>query len=238
MLNINEDEKKISLGVKQLTTDPWADILERFPIGSKHQGTVRNLTNFGAFVELEPGIDGLIHVSDLSWEDKIEHPNEVVKKDQEIEVAILGVDFDNRRITLGHKQVMQNPWETYAKEYTPGTEVKGSVVKVTDRGAFVALEKGAEAFLNMTKSVVAEFKEGDEVEAYLLRFDEQGKNIELSQLDADQKKARAAKKKADQKTDMETGAPTLGEMSGLAALKEQMEAEEQAEAAQKAKNEE
>lgn len=237
VLNINEDEKKISLGVKQLTTDPWADILERFPIGSKHQGMVRNLTNFGVFVELEPGIDGLIHVSDLSWEDKIEHPNEVVKKDQQIEVAILGVDFDNRRITLGHKQVMQNPWETYAKEYTPGTEVKGSVVKVTDRGAFVALEKGAEAFLNMTKSVVAEFKEGDEVEAYIFRFDEQGKNIELSQLDADQKKAKAAKKKADEKADMETGAPTLGEMSGLAALKEKMEAEEQAEAAQKAKDE-
>ena len=236
VLNINEDEKKISLGVKQLTKDPWADILERFPIGSKHQGTVRNLTNFGVFVELEPGIDGLIHVSDLSWEDKIEHPNEVVKKDQEIEVVILGVDFDNRRITLGHKQVTQNPWETYAKEYTPGTEVKGSVVKVTDRGAFVALEKGAEAFLNMTKSVVAEFKEGDEVEAYILRFDEQGKNIELSQLDADQKKAKAAKKKADEKADMETGAPTLGEMSGLTALKEKMEAEEQADAAQNAKD--
>ncbi len=238
VLNINEDEKKISLGVKQLTTDPWADILERFPIGSKHQGMVRNLTNFGVFVELEPGIDGLIHVSDLSWEDKIEHPNEVVKKDQEIEVAILGVDFDNRRITLGHKQVMQNPWETYAKEYTPGTEVKGTIVKVTDRGAFVALKKGAKAFLNITKSVVAEFKEGDEVEAYIFRFDEQGKNIELSQLDADQKKAKTAKKKADEKANMETGAPTIGEMSDLAALKQKMEAEERADAAQKAKDEE
>ena len=235
VLNINEDEKKISLGVKQLTIDPWADILERFPIESKHQGTVRNLTNFGVFVELEPGIDGLIHVSDLSWEDKIEHPNEVVKKDQEIEVVILGVDFDNRRITLGHKQIMQNPWEIYAKEYTPGTEVKGSVVKVTDRGAFVALEKGAEAFLNMTKSITAEFKEGDKVEAYIFRFDEQGKNIELSQLDADQKKAKASKKKIDKKADMETGAPTLGEISGLTKLKEKMEEEEQVEEAQKSK---
>ena len=235
VLNINEDEKKISLGVKQLTIDPWADILERFPIESKHQGTVRNLTNFGVFVELEPGIDGLIHVSDLSWEDKIEHPNEVVKKDQEIEVVILGVDFDNRRITLGHKQIMQNPWEIYAKEYTPGTEVKGSVVKVTDRGAFVALEKGAEAFLNMTKSITAEFKEGDKVEAYIFRFDEQGKNIELSQLDADQKKAKASKKKIDKKADMETGAPTLGEISGLVKLKEKMEEEEQVEEAQKSK---
>ena len=235
VLNINEDEKKISLGVKQLTIDPWADILERFPMESKHQGTVRNLTNFGVFVELEPGIDGLIHVSDLSWEDKIEHPNQIVKKDQEIEVVILGVDFDNRRITLGHKQIMQNPWEIYAKEYTPGTEVKGSVVKVTDRGAFVALEKGAEAFLNMTKSITTEFKEGDKVEAYIFRFDEQGKNIELSQLDADQKKAKAVKKKIDKKADMETGAPTLGEISGLAKLKEKMEAEEQVEEAQKAK---
>ena len=235
VLNINEDEKKISLGVKQLTIDPWADILERFPMESKHQGTVRNLTNFGVFVELEPGIDGLIHVSDLSWEDKIEHPNQIVKKDQEIEVVILGVDFDNRRITLGHKQIMQNPWEIYAKEYTPGTEVKGSVVKVTDRGAFVALEKGAEAFLNMTKSITAEFKEGDKVEAHIFRFDEQGKNIELSQLDADQKKAKAVKKKIDKKADMETGAPTLGEISGLAKLKEKMEAEEQVEEVQKAK---
>lgn len=229
VLNINEDEKKISLGVKQLTSDPWADILDRFPIGSKHKGFVRNLTNFGVFVELEPGIDGLIHVSDLSWEDKVEHPNEVVTKDQEIEVVILGVDFDNRRITLGHKQVLENPWETYAREYTPGTEVKGEVVKVTDRGAFVKLEKGGEAFLNMTKSVEPEFKEGQEVEAYILKFDEQGKSIDLSQLDADQKKAKTAAKKAAEQANIETGAPTLGEMSGLAALKAKMEAEEAAE---------
>ena len=231
VLNINEDEKKISLGVKQLTNDPWADILERFPIGSKHKGFVRNLTNFGVFVELEPGIDGLIHVSDLSWEDKVEHPNEVVTKDQEIEVVILGVDFDNRRITLGHKQVLENPWETYAREYTPGTQVTGEVVKVTDRGAFVKLDKGAEAFLNMTKAVQAEFKEGDKVEAYILRFDEQGKSIDLSQLDTDQKKAKKAAKEAAEQAGIETGAPTLGEMSGLAALKAQMEAEEAKEAA-------
>ena len=228
VLNINEDEKKISLGVKQLTNDPWADILERFPIGSKHKGFVRNLTNFGVFVELEPGIDGLIHVSDLSWEDKVEHPNEVVSKDQEIEVVILGVDFDNRRITLGHKQVLENPWETYAREYTPGTEVKGQVVKVTDRGAFVKLSLGAEAFLNMTKAVEAEFKEGQEVEAYILKFDEQGKSIDLSQLDSDQKKAAKQAQKAAEQAGIETGAPTLGEMSGLAALKAKMEAEEKA----------
>ena len=230
VLNINEDEKKISLGVKQLTKDPWADILDRFPIGSKQKGIVRNLTNFGVFVELEPGIDGLIHVSDLSWEDKVEHPNEVVNKDQEIDVVILGVDFDNRRITLGHKQVLENPWETYAREYTPGTEVKGEVVKVTDRGAFVKLEKGGEAFLNLTKAVEPEFKEGQEIEAFILKFDENAKNIDLSQLDSDQKKAVKAAEKAAEQANIETGAPTLGEMSGLAALKAKMEAEEQAEA--------
>ncbi|MEQ9309878.1 MAG: 30S ribosomal protein S1 [Balneolaceae bacterium] len=235
VLNINEDEKKISLGVKQLTKDPWADILERFPIGSKHKGIVRNLTNFGVFVELEPGIDGLIHVSDLSWEEKVEHPNEVVSKDQEIDVVILGVDFDNRRITLGHKQVLENPWEQYAREYTPGTSVEGEVIKVTDRGAFVKLPLGVDAFLNLTKAVEPEFKEGMKVEAFIFKFDEAGKSIDLSQLDSDQKKAKTAKKEADEKANMETGAPTLGEMSGLGALKEKMEAEEKAEAEAKSK---
>lgn len=237
VLNINEEEKKISLGVKQLTEDPWADILERYPVGSKHSGVVRNLTTFGVFVELEPGIDGLIHVSDLSWTEKVEHPSEIVNKDQEIEVVILGVDFENRRITLGHKQVQENPWEKYAREYTPGTEVNGEVTKVTDKGAFVKLQHGAVAFLSLGKAVEAEFKEGDKVEAFVFDFDEAGKSISLSQLDKDQKKAQAAKKKAED-ANVETGAPTLGEMSGLAALKEKMEAEEKADAAKKDNEEE
>ena len=232
VLNINEDEKKISLGVKQLTSDPWADILERFPVGSKHDGVIRNLTNFGVFVELEPGIDGLIHVSDLSWTEKVEHPNEIVKKDQEIEVVILGVDFDNRRITLGHKQVQENPWTQYAKEYAPGASVEGEVVKATDKGAFVKLALGAEAFLSYGKAVEPEFKEGDKVEAFVLDFNEEAKSINLSQLDKDQKKAKEAKKKIEA-ADVETGAPTLGEMSGLAALKDKMEAEEKEAAAKK-----
>jgi small subunit ribosomal protein S1 len=234
VLNINEEEKKISLGVKQLEDDPWADILERFPVGSKHTGVVRNLTNFGVFVELEPGIDGLIHVSDLSWTEKVDHPNEVVDKDQEIEVVILGVDFDNRRITLGHKQVEENPWEKYAKEYAPGNKVEGEVVKTTDKGVFVKLSLGAEAFLNYSKSTEAEYKEGDKVEdAFVLNFDESNKNIELSQLDSDKTKAKKAKKKVES-SNMETGAPTLGEMSGLAALKADMEEKEKAEAQEKA----
>ena len=234
VLNINEEEKKISLGVKQLEDDPWADIEERFPVGSKHTGVVRNLTNFGVFVELEPGIDGLIHVSDLSWTEKVDHPNEVVDKDQEIEIVILGIDFDNRRITLGHKQVEDNPWKKYAKEYAPGNKVEGEVVKTTDKGVFVKLPLGVEAFLNYSKSVEAEYKEGDKVEdAFVLNFDEQSKNIELSQLDSDKNKAKKAKKKVEE-SGMETGAPTLGEMSGLAALKADMEEKEKAEAQQKA----
>ncbi|SMO74505.1 30S ribosomal protein S1 [Gracilimonas mengyeensis] len=234
VLNINEDEKKISLGVKQLEEDPWADILERFPVGSKHTGVVRNLTNFGVFVELEPGIDGLIHVSDLSWTEKVDHPNEVVDKDQEIEVVILGVDFDNRRITLGHKQVEDNPWKKYAEEYAPGNKVEGEVVKTTDKGVFVKLPLGAEAFLNYSKSVEGEYKVGDKVEdAFVLNFDENSKNIELSQLDSDKGQAKESKKRVEQ-SNVETGAPTLGEMSGLAALKADMEKKEKAEAQKKA----
>ncbi|MEX2364811.1 MAG: S1 RNA-binding domain-containing protein, partial [Balneolaceae bacterium] len=236
VLNINEEEKKISLGVKQLEEDPWADILERYPVGSKHQGVIRNLTNFGVFVELEPGIDGLIHVSDLSWTEKVEHPNEVVNKDQEIEVVILGVDFDNRRITLGHKQVEENPWQKYAVEYAPGNKVEGEVIKTTDKGAFVKLPLGAEAFLNYAKATEAEYKEGDKIEdAFVFNFDESNKNIELSQLESDQKQAKKAKVKKDVKpSEMETGAPTLGEMSGLGALKKDMEDKEKAEAQEKA----
>ncbi len=221
VLNINEDEKKISLGVKQLEKDPWEDLLDRYPIGSTHKGVIRNLTNFGVFVELEPGIDGLIHVSDLSWTEKVEHPNEVVDKGQEIDVVILAVDFDNRRITLGHKQVEENPWEKYAEEYGPGSSVSGEISKVTDKGMFVKLELGVDAFLPGDKlaepveDLKAEFNEGDKIEGRVVEFDEPSKTIEISQLEEDVKKKPKAKKKSD-KDSVETGTPTLGEVSGLA----------------------
>jgi len=238
VLNINEEEKKISLGVKQLEEDPWENITERFPVGSKHKGTIRNLTNFGVFVELEPGIDGLIHVSDLSWTDDVDHPNDIVEKGQEIDVVILGVDFDNRRITLGHKQVEENPWEQYAREYTPGSDVTGTVTRTTDRGAFVALPLGAEAFLNFTKANQAEYQDGEEIEAFVLNFDAGAQKIELSQLDSDRKKAeKAPVKKSDDSGPVETGTPTLGEMSGLGELKKQMEEQERAEFDKKQKAE-
>lgn len=223
VLNINEEEKKISLGVKQLEQDPWEDLLERYPVGSKHKGEVRNLTNFGVFVELEPGIDGLVHVSDLSWTENIEHPNEAVDKGQELEVVILAVDFDNRRITLGHKQVDDNPWEQYAEEYGLGTKVEGTVSKITDKGLFVELPLGAEAFLPASKlegdieDHKEAFSEGDTVDGFVVKFDESSKTIELNQLENESKKeAKKAKKKAPKPQNIETGTPTLGEVSGLA----------------------
>jgi small subunit ribosomal protein S1 len=231
VLNINEDEKKISLGVKQLEKDPWEDLGERYPIGSTHKGIVRNLTNFGVFIELEPGIDGLVHVSDLSWTENVEHPNEVVDKGEELEVVILAIDYDNRRITLGHKQVKDNPWEKYAEEYGLGAKVEGEVSKITDKGMFIKLPLGVDAFLPGDKleepveDLNESFNEGDKVEGFVIEFDEPSKTIEISQVEEEVKKSKSKAKKQPKKTDsVETGTPTLGEVSGLAdKLKEKEE---------------
>ncbi|WP_440999339.1 30S ribosomal protein S1 [Fodinibius sp. SL11] len=237
VLNVNEPEKKISLGVKQLEKDPWEDIDERYPVGSKHKGTVRNLTNFGVFVELEPGIDGLIHISDLSWTEKINHPNEVIDKDEEIEVVILAIDFENRRITLGHKQIEENPWEKFAEEYSGTNQVEGEVFKTTDKGVFVKLPHDLEGFIPASKTEAEgepeeNFEEGDTVKAYVIELDETNKNITLSQREKDVKEAQSSKKKSRGKQEQEpapqTGTPTLGEMSGLADLKKEMADKEKA----------
>src|SRR6056297_2991765 len=201
VLNINEEEKKISLGVKQLENDPWSEIQTRYPVGSKHKGTVRNLTNFGVFVELEPGIDGLIHISDLSWTENVDHPNEAVDKGQELEVVILAVDFDNRRITLGHKQVEDNPWEKYAEEYGLGTKAEGEVVNTAEKGVFVSLPYELEGFIPASKTEAdgepsENFAEGDTVEAYVIELDETNKNITLSQREKDVKEAESTAKKS------------------------------------------
>jgi len=240
VLNINEPEKKISLGVKQLENDPWKDIDDRYPVGSKHTGTVRNLTNFGVFVELEPGIDGLIHISDLSWTKKINHPNEVIDKDEEIEVVIMAIDFDNRRITLGHKQIEENPWEKFSEEYGLTSKVEGEVIKTTDKGVFVKLPLEMEGFIPASKTEAEgepadNFSEGDSLEAFVIELDETNKNITLSQQQKDAKKAKSAGKSerkprtSKQEDKPQTGTPTLGEMSGLADLKKEMEAREKAE---------
>jgi small subunit ribosomal protein S1 len=240
ILNINKDEKKVSLGVKQLESDPWKEITARYPLNSRHKGVVRNLTNFGVFVELEPGIDGLVHISDLSWTDKVNHPTEVVNKGDEIEVIILSVDFDNRRISLGHKQIFENPWEKFSADYQIGKEVEGTVTKLSDKGAFVALPHGLEGFFPAKESEVPEtfnetVKVDSKVKLTILELDEHARNITLSEKDASRKKAQEELKKYQKKKEQQelSGALTLGEMSGLSDLKELNEKEEEKKEAKK-----
>ncbi|HLR76183.1 MAG TPA: 30S ribosomal protein S1 [Balneolaceae bacterium] len=246
VLNVNEEERKISLGIKQLENDPWKDIEERYPIGSKHTGTVRNLTNFGVFVELEPGIDGLIHISDLSWTEQIKHPKEVVTEDEEIEVAILSIDYDNRRITLGHKQIERNPWEAFAEEYPLKEEVEGEVIKTTDKGVFLLLPHELEGFVPASKTEAGEnpseyFEKGDKVEAFVMEFNETNHNITLTQNEDDLNKVKSGSKSRAPKQERpeapETGTPTLGEMSGLGDLQREMESEQRKKAEAKLQEE-
>jgi small subunit ribosomal protein S1 len=233
ILNINKDEKKVSLGVKQLESDPWQEITKRYPINSQHKGVVRNLTNFGVFVELEPGIDGLVHISDLSWTEKVSHPTDVVNKGDEIDVVILSVDFDNRRISLGHKQITENPWDKFSDDYQLGAEVEGTVSRITDKGAFVELPHNLEGFFPAKESETPDkfkdnVKEGDKVTLNILEIDEQSRNITLSEKEASRKKAQEELKKYKKKKEQQelSGALTLGEMSGLSDLKELNEKEE------------
>jgi len=187
VLNIESEEKKISLGLKQLEPDPWAQIDEKYPIKSKHKGVVRNLTQFGAFVELEEGIDGLVHISDLSWTKKVRHPSEVVKKGDEIEVVVLGINRDERRIALGHKQIDENPWDAFEEKYKVDTETTGTVSRIIDKGLIATLPLGVDGFIPLThlgppklKKVIEYYKVGDQVPAKVIEFDKENKKIVLS----------------------------------------------------------
>ena len=144
--------------MKQLTPDPWEELLKKYPVGSKHKGVARNLTNFGVFVELEPGIDGLVHISDLSWTKKIRHPGEVVKKGEEIEVVVLSVDTDQRKISLGHKQINENPWDTFEREYAVGTVVEGKVVRIIEKGLIAELPLNVDGFIPGTQLSTSKIK--------------------------------------------------------------------------------
>lgn len=187
ILSLDVAAKKISLGIKQLEPDPWSTLLVKYPIGSKHNGIVRNLTNFGVFVELEQGIDGLIHISDLSWIKKIRHPGEVVKKGDSIEVIILGIDVEQRRISLGHKQLNDNPWEAFANQYKVGTEIHGKVVRIIEKGVIVELPLGVDGFVPLSqlsqtpiKNLAETFQIGDELPMTVIEFDGESKKIVLS----------------------------------------------------------
>ncbi len=187
VLSIEPEERKISLGLKQLTPDPWENIEEKYPVGSKHKGVVRNLTPFGAFVELEEGVDGLVHISDLSWTKKIRHPSEIVRKGQEIEVVILDINKEERRIALGHKQVEPNPWDAFEEAYKVGTETKGKISRLIDKGVIVTLPLGVDAFVPLNhlgkpgiKRAADHFKVGDELPLKVIEFDRENKRIVLS----------------------------------------------------------
>lgn len=187
LLSIEPEERKISLGLKQLTPDPWENIEDKYPIGSKHGGEVRNLTPFGAFVELEEGVDGLVHISDLSWTKKIRHPSEVIRKGQKINVVVLDINKGERRIALGHKQVEANPWDAFEDAYKVSTEVAGKISRLIDKGVIVTLPLGVDAFVPLShlgkpniKRAADHFKVGDELPLKIIEFDKENKRIVLS----------------------------------------------------------
>jgi len=186
VLNVDKDNEKISLGIKQLEPDPWSTIDERHPIGSRVKGKVRNLTNFGAFVEIEEGIDGLVHISDMSWTKRIKHPSEVMKKGQVVEVVILDIDKSNRRISLGHKQIFDDPWTTLEERFAVGTVTNGSIIRILDRGVVVALENDIEGFVPAfqlgqdVKKPSDAFDISDELPLKVIEFDKDQRKVVLS----------------------------------------------------------
>jgi small subunit ribosomal protein S1 len=187
VLSVDKNEKKISLGMKQLEPDPWGNLLQKYPVNSRHNGTVRNITNFGVFIELESGVDGLVHISDLSWTKKIRHPGEVVKRGENIEVLILGIDIEQRRISLGHKQVFDNPWNTFSETYKVGVEIEGKVVRLIEKGLIVELPSGVDGFVPASqlghtpiKNIGDSFKVGDTLPIQVIEFDKENKRIVLS----------------------------------------------------------
>ncbi len=191
ILSLDKENKKISLGMKQLTPDPWEELMKKYPVDSKHSGTARNLTNFGVFVELEPGIDGLVHISDLSWTKKIRHPGEVVKKGEQLDVIVLSIDTEQRKISLGHKQVSENPWDIFEREFPVGKIINGKVVRTIEKGLIAELELGVDGFIPGTLLSTGKIKNfsfcfpvGTELDLMVIEFDKENKKIVLSALAA------------------------------------------------------
>lgn len=191
VLNIDKDNKKLALGMKQLLPDPWEDLMKKYPVDSEHQGTVRNLTNFGTFVELEPGVDGLVHISDLSWTKKIRHPGEFVKKGDILKVKVIGIDLEQRRISLGHKQVEDNPWDYLENKYKVGEETEGKIVRIIEKGIIVELPDGVDGFVPVSqlsfapvRNISEFFKMDDILPLKVVEFDKEAKKIVLSAVEA------------------------------------------------------
>jgi small subunit ribosomal protein S1 len=249
ILTLDRNERKMSLGIKQLKADPWQNIDEKYTVGSKHTAKVRNFTNFGVFVEIEEGVDGLIHISDLSWTKKIKHPAEFTAIDADIDVIVLEIDKENRRLSLGHKQLEENPWDVFENLFTMDSVHEGTVVEVFDKGAVIALPYGVEGFVT-PKHLVKEdgmmAKVDEKLMFKVIEFNKSAKKIIVShsRVFEDEKKASEAPvKKAEPATPKKTGRKqksssektTLGDISQLAALKEEME-EKENKASKKSKN--
>jgi small subunit ribosomal protein S1 len=191
VLNIDKEERKLALGMKQLEPDPWEELAQKYPVGSRHRGVVRNITNFGVFVELEPGVDGLIHISDLSWTKKIRHPGEFVKKGEELEVVVLAVDKEQRRIALGHKQIQEDPWDYFEQKYKVGTITEGKIERIIEKGVIVELPDGVDGFVPVSQLSFAPvrvitdyFKIGDRLPLRVVEFEKESKKIVLSSVEA------------------------------------------------------
>lgn len=231
----------MSLGIKQLKEDPWATISEKYPVGSKHSAVVRNFTNFGVFVELEEGVDGLVHISDLSWTKKVKHPSEFTAIGEKLDVVVLEIDQENRRLSLGHKQLEENPWDVFETVFTVGSIHEGTIVSFNDKGATVALEYGIEGFAP-AKALVKEdgttAKAEEKLNFKVIEFNKSNKKIILShsRIWEDIKREGEIKEKNERNAEAESThkavkkiksnleVTTLGDISALADLKSKMEA--------------
>ena len=243
ILTLDREERKMSLGIKQLTPDPWENIETKYPVGTKTTAKVRNFTNFGVFVEIEEGIDGLIHISDLSWTKKVKHPGEFTSVGADIEVVVLEIDKENRRLSLGHKQLEENPWNEFENQYSVDSVHEGTVTELTDKGAVVALGENIEGFCparQLVKEDGTTPKVGDKLDFKVIEFSKATKRITLSHLrtydearkeafaaeKAEKRAAADATKSTVKKINASVEKTTLGDIAGLAALKSAMEAAE------------
>ncbi|MBP3777217.1 MAG: 30S ribosomal protein S1 [Prevotella sp.] len=237
ILTLDRDERKMSLGIKQLKEDPWEAIEVKYPVGSKHTAKVRNFTNFGVFVELEEGVDGLIHISDLSWTKKVKHPSEFTQVGAEIDVVVLDIDKENRRLSLGHKQLEDNPWDVFETKYTVGSIHEGKIIELLEKGAVVSLDKDVEGFAtpkHLVKEDGSQAQLNEELPFKVIEFNKDSKRIILShsrtfedpqreEKKAAAKKTRAAKKDETPKIENVAASTTLGDIDVLAELKAKME---------------
>ena len=233
VLTLDKEERKMSLGIKQLIPDPWADIDKKYPVESTHKSKVRNFTNFGVFVEMEEGVDGLIHISDLSWDKKFKHPSEFCAVGDELEVVVLELDAENRRLTLGHKQLQENPWDVYETLFALDSVHEGTVVKLKDKAGIVSMAYGVEAYCpakHMKKEDGSYIANDEKAEFKILEFNKDGKKILIShtkvwgEVEARKVKSKSTKtRKAVQNINDASEKTTLGDLDALAALKDKMD---------------